>query len=294
MTSSLNPLSISPKAKNWLKNTRQARVLHGFQSALNLINEYDQVFSLVTPDIGNGPFSVVVSDVDFSSFSTAQTNIEINEHILWIGNVQCDTHQTALWSPLPKWNELRAAFKTINNKIVFIETNLNIQAPRDSLGIMAEQKLQNSAFLHKDIAAIAREAIQILTKGLKNQNLSMIQAAANKLVGLGLGLTPAGDDYLMGVIYGLWMAYPKEFADQSARLIYQTAQNNTSSLSSAWLKAAVDGESGETWHNFFAALLVSEKTQIENAVDRILRTGHTSGADAMQGFLQTLNNAFIR
>jgi hypothetical protein len=128
MITALNPLSISPKAKYWLKNTHQARVLHSFQDALNLINEHHQVLSLVTPRIGNGPFSVVVTEVDFSRFTNAQTIIEISEQTLWIGSVQCSTLQTPLWTPQPDWGELRAATITICTKIGLLEAMLNADA----------------------------------------------------------------------------------------------------------------------------------------------------------------------
>jgi len=294
MITALNPLSISPKAKNWLKNTRQARVLHSFQAALNLINEHHLVLSLVTATIGNGPFSIVVTDVDFSRFTNAQTTIEISEQTLWIGNVQCSTHQTPLWTPQPDWGKLRAAIKTICTKIALIEAMLAAHVTRDGLGIRATHFIQKSDLLINNIAEIAREAILTLTIGLKTQNLSLIQDAANQLAGLGMGLTPAGDDYLMGVIYGLWLAFPRDFADLSAKLIYQIAQNKTNSLSAAWLQAAVDGETGELWHIFFHALAGKENAPLQNAFNNILATGHSSGADAMGGFLQTLNYAFIR
>ncbi len=223
MISALNPLLFSPKAKYWLKNTHQARVLHSFQDALNLINEHHQVLSLITAAIGNGPFSVVVRDADFSRFTNAQTTIEISEQTLWIGNVQCSTDPTPLWTPQPDWGKLRAAKKTICTKIALIEAMLAAHVTRDGLGIRATHFTQKSDLLKNNIAEIAREAILTLTIGLKTQNLSFIQDAANQLAGQGMGLTPAGDDNLMRVISGLWFAFPKDFADQSAKLIYQTA-----------------------------------------------------------------------
>jgi len=45
---------------------------------------------------------------------------------------------------------------------------------------------------------------------------------------------------------------------------------------------------GILWHQFFDALISSDPVQVQNAMDRILATGETSGEDALSGFFSTL------
>jgi hypothetical protein len=90
---------------------------------------------------------------------------------------------------------------------------------------------------------------------------------------LGKGLTPTGDDVLMGVIYGLWVWYPQR---DWIRLIVETAVPRTTSLSAAFLRAAEDGEATFHWHD-----LVNGRA---GAVNQILSIGHSSGRDAWAGF----------
>jgi hypothetical protein len=64
-----------------------------------------------------------------------------------------------------------------------------------------------------------------------------------------------------------------------------TAALLTTSLSAAWLKSAGKGEAGILWHEFFDALISANPVQIQEAADRILTVGETSGGDALAGFV---------
>jgi hypothetical protein len=54
------------------------------------------------------------------------------------------------------------------------------------------------------------------------------------------------------------------------------------------LRAAARGEAGELWHRFVAALIANDQSSMLDAVRRIVRVGHTSGADALAGFISTI------
>lgn len=60
MTFSVTALSLAPTVNDWRADSRQPRILHVFDHASNLINERGEVLSVVTPQIGNGPFNLVI------------------------------------------------------------------------------------------------------------------------------------------------------------------------------------------------------------------------------------------
>ena len=72
-------ISISPAAKHWLKHSQIARVLHVFDPVCNLINEEGDVFSLVGPFVGNGPFSGLCEQGMFTRWITAESKIKFAE-----------------------------------------------------------------------------------------------------------------------------------------------------------------------------------------------------------------------
>jgi hypothetical protein len=219
---------------------------------------------------------------------------------------------------------------TIKTFLPLFESKLAASSP-DSLAHL------NGRF--DPIAQKAKTAVHKLQHGLENGDLSACAEGARNLAGLGLGLTPAGDDFLLGTIYGLWLkndgaakfqkigaacrggsrTAPTSGVGQSKNsyhklpetqrmieAITETAAARTTTLSAAWLRAAARGEAGEPWHELLTALrdsgetAVTELVEVEpveaavtepvevavsQAIDRILATGHTSGADALAGFV---------
>jgi hypothetical protein len=103
------------------------------------------------------------------------------------------------------------------------------------------------------------------------------------ITGLGTGLTPAGDDYLMGALYALWAMGRADAGVMAA--VVETAVLRTTTLSLAWLRAAARGEASMPWHLLVQAALAGDGDGVETAVAAILATGASSGAAAWAGFV---------
>ena len=103
-----------------------------------------------------------------------------------------------------------------------------------------------------------------------------------------MGLTPAGDDFILGAVLAVWIIHPPEIARVLAKEVTDVAAPLTTSLSAAWLRSAGKGEAGVLWHNFFDDLISADQTAIQVSIDKILSVGETSGADALAGFIGAL------
>jgi hypothetical protein len=110
-----------------------------------------------------------------------------------------------------------------------------------------------------------------------------LSAAARQLAGLGNGLTPAGDDFLTGVMLWAWLAHPQP--QRFSALLAETAVPRTTTLSAAFLQAAAEGECSIAWHRLLQALAAGDERNLVGVVASVLATGQTSGADALAGFL---------
>ncbi len=119
------------------------------------------------------------------------------------------------------------------------------------------------------------------------EDISSIGGSAALLVGLGPGLTPAGDGYLVGLMAGLrvWPGLCEVSSEEACRIILDAAEDRTTLLSRALLRSAKEGLFRENWHELLAELAGGEVIRIRQAVRRILSAGATSGADALAGFL---------
>jgi hypothetical protein len=105
-------------------------------------------------------------------------------------------------------------------------------------------------------------------------------AAARGLVGRGPGLTPAGDDCLVGWLAALHTAGARGAALLTAvgPAVLAAARAGTSALSRAWLAAAVAGVVAEPVSAFVASPDAAHRVAL-------LALGATSGADCLGGYL---------
>ena len=119
------------------------------------------------------------------------------------------------------------------------------------------------------------------------------ERAAQRLVGLGAGGTPAGDDFLVGFLAGL---FSSAGADR-ARMDFAAAFGNacrslgtrTNYLSRVYLEAAADGEVSERLADVAKSVAASGAgTRLAGTVASALAVGHSSGADGTLGLLLAL------
>jgi hypothetical protein len=109
--------------------------------------------------------------------------------------------------------------------------------------------------------------------------------AIRGLIGLGPGLTPSGDDFLMGALTVLDALGQTKMHAALGHAVAAAAPALTSPVSACFLRAAAAGHVGERLHDMVAAALSGD---VEAAVAAARRIGHTSGWDALAGVATTL------
>ena len=243
---------ITSRVRRWLHSGRPARILHLFDGVCNLVDDRGDVISLTAPAVGPGPFTMVVEG-DFRrnlSCIDLQQPVIINEanHSLSIGSLIISTDGASIWNAAPDWSRLRHE----------AGTNWLASTP---------------------LPAAIETQLELLLQAVGGEDMAAVATAVGALAGLGSGLTPAGDDVLLGVLFALWIWSPhRAWID----LIVETAVPRTTTLSAAFLRAAAAGEATVHWHD-----LVNGH---HNAAANILAIGHSSGADAWTGFLRAKEN----
>ncbi|HEY5637394.1 MAG TPA: DUF2877 domain-containing protein [Burkholderiales bacterium] len=110
--------------------------------------------------------------------------------------------------------------------------------------------------------------------------------SAAALIGLGPGLTPAGDDFIGGALIALRAAGRTGMADRAAAWALARARR-TNRISAAHLACAACGEGHEALHRLLASLRPRGRG-FPAALDALDRIGHTSGRDAAAGALLAL------
>jgi Protein of unknown function (DUF2877) len=109
------------------------------------------------------------------------------------------------------------------------------------------------------------------------------------VVGRGPGLTPAGDDVLVGILAVLNSPHSgfagAKIAKTLGRLVVPLLPT-TSRISGQLLRQAANGRFGRVVHELLSALIEDQlQRKLAETVRRILETGATSGADTCEGLL---------
>lgn len=108
------------------------------------------------------------------------------------------------------------------------------------------------------------------------------------LIGLGHGLTPSGDDFLIGALALLDALAVRNAHAALARALDHIPPGLTSPLSRCFLRAAAAGHVGEFLHRAVSSMICGNA---DAAIAAIRRVGHSSGWDMMAGITSGLKVA---
>jgi len=249
-----------------------ARLLGCFDRSMDFLVGED-VIALVSPEIGDGPFHIVVDRIP------KRPLIEIlpvwgEENILHIGCWSlCFPSPPAIWEPCLQWEEIRISEEAICIMRQVVEKE-------------ARARIDHSHFS----ATVLGRSVSFLSElgdALASGDCAKVMENAARIAGFGSGLTPAGDDFLSGVMLAVYV-HPSIHKSNKSTLcqwIYSATMSRTTRLSDAYLKAANNGMADIHWHNLAHSLQVGEMARIKIEASAALKFGETSGLDMANGFL---------
>jgi hypothetical protein len=120
-----------------------------------------------------------------------------------------------------------------------------------------------------------------------------LAAMADRIIGLGGGLTPDGDDYLLGYFAALSLAPAGQIALHRQRLaaVVDARLTRTNDISRHYLGRAAQGHFSESLCRLMAQLAAPFcPTALAKCATDVMAFGASSGADCMAGFLHGLRH----
>ena len=252
------------------------RVLGRFRRVVDLLVG-DEVIALALPAAGNGPFHIVVAALpSFGAFEAQGMTLSWVGNVAHLGRWRLDFGASpALWNPCPDWEALHLREERLA-----------------ALRALAREATRACEARSPFVALLLGESmpkIVALERALVRRDASAFQEAVAAIAGLGPGLTPAGDDFLAGVMVASRLVTDASYFDLPA-LILEAASARTNRISRAFLRAARDGQVDERWYRLLAALAGPtsaplEQRTLEQRTRAILAFGASSGLDMLAGFL---------
>lgn len=235
-------------------------------------------------------------------------NLQIDEHLIYIGHCGSPLSAFGLNITEAKLRQLLAAvsigdlvrhkedmliFYSIQETITIdcqelAEVDLRLPAITCTGQEIADSRLYNylaamefEQFIGIDLDEQAGRHVELLLKADKadgNANSRIIRFFA----GRGKGLTPSGDDLLIGFTLALLLFGPFQAWKQT--LAVEVTGEKTTSISVAYCRALLAGYASEPFIRLVKLLDAEDMDAIEKTIKEVQAFGHTSGNDTLFGF----------
>ena len=138
---------------------------------------------------------------------------------------------------------------------------------------------------------LAATRFDAVRQALQVNDVAAFERAALRVLGLGPGLTPSGDDFVGGVFFALHHAPRSHWraALPAVQARFRTAAAcATNVISAALLDDLMDGHSHQALHDLLDALHAEDPARIQAATTAMLGIGASSGADMLCGVVLAL------
>ena len=263
-------------AKSILDTYASATVHSVYRKTINL-SFGEKLLSLQAADTVLSPISLITA---FSEQEMGLLSVHVGDRIT---TADLDLKTCEI-------NDLSFAPDLSDSQILHLETMLKTAIEHAHTGGFDILFSLQRASLTSPVLRAAGGQLDLAANALHHSHWETAADALCKLIGLGNGLTPSGDDFLCGVLAGLQMLQASDHSfTQILKQRLPLHLSDTNDISAAFLSCAL--------HNQFS-LPVSALPNAQTA-DQILATfkniGHSSGVDTLCGIYYICNqNTFFK
>ena len=272
-----------------------------FRRVINIEIPNEGLVSLVGHEIGRGPLFISVeipAHIDFTTIDVERGHkvirdddlVRVSENILGVS-----LENAVLWEPLKQFNDIVAHSDIESNLTILLRLVTHFGNHSDLYQLLKLYKLSvdDDKELTMGMNPVCRMALPQVMKlldAIKLGNTENIVQSMMKLVGLGLGLTPAADDFLVGLMLSIFYmaenSNPGKIRVQDALNDIQSCiHGRTTRISEEFLLQAAIGNGNEIIRTLLEALLTSNKIDLEQSAQKVMGFGGTSGIDTIIGII---------
>ena len=252
-----------------------------FARVVNVIVPDGTLFTLASREVDDAPDTLVVDLGTFDGRGVVVGEpVAARDGVLTVGQyLAIRVDGTRPWVPLLPWYPAHDA-----------PLRRNLDALREHVarfdgGPDGDARSQASAVAIAATALLAQHATA-LGHALERADLETAREQGEALVGLGQGLTPSGDDVLVGLFAVLHLpGGPCEPMRDLGRQIVARAVPRTHAISLCALRAAAEGRVRARIVALLSALIAGERDTMLAALRAVLAIGSTSGRDIVAGIV---------
>ncbi len=263
-----------------------------FRSAMNLrLTRGGKLLTLVASSEADLPQGIRVDTPDDFSFEIfrAGEQVTCRDDILRLGLLTIELHNARYWKC-----DLPALQADLTNPAVSTSwqrawQTLNERQVQSDAEIIAENLFRSDERIRTGVPRKAGEAMRNLFESTRRYDLTSI-SSVRSLIGLGTGLTPSGDDLLVGYLAGLWCTVQGknerlQFISNLGEMIIRLSPQ-TNDISRTYLYHTSRGQVSSRLADLAEAICRGENSdRLLTTIESAMQVGHTSGMDAVTGLL---------
>ncbi len=213
-------------------------------------------------------------------------------------SLRLSTQHSQPWDPHPNLDPAACSPERLERNLARLSALVATKASKEGLAALAslpgdaaasatppDAVADGSFLLHT-----AQPAAERLLEGVIHQHIQSVRQGVSALIGLGPGLTPSGDDLLIGFMAATSLlsdplGLSSDFYQRLHTELLTIARGRTNKLSITWMEYAKQGEVAEHVGRLFQALISDDERALEDAALAVLKSGATSGADLLTGLI---------
>lgn len=248
-----------------------------FNHAVNFISR-GKLVSVVDKEVGAGPRNIVLDDLKLARVDA----LEIGERVVVLGSQRYPFSHRHVFRSRLEIAEFNP--ETFQNNLSLFETLIVEFAPAKSLAFILDR-----GGIRGLTSTFEQAFLQRITRGVELIFAGQVIDGVRLLKGCGPGLTPSGDDFIAGLLFGvnfLQEVLHRDFK-QLIDVVHQTARSGNI-FSQTFLDLAREGRVFERLKALIHALNYAKERELHACAERLFAVGASSGADLATGFLKTV------
>jgi hypothetical protein len=303
---SVGVVSIGAMAVSALVRSRKWQVISNYKRSFYCCDSGNNLICIGVEEIGRGPFTLLCS----SDSGWPENILSITNHLLVRKKrlllegtgVIFDLQGASIWKK--SLCTLNYSHDYLGEDLHFLAGKAVVDAPQESLGFLiphffpvktgryGKDPCTLTYSIHKRfldvVNEVRRQSISFNTKCIDNLSAEVL----DRLIGLGYGLTPSGDDFLAGLVMGLYKMGRVKDGQYLANHFNGAATKRTTTVSLTFYRALNQGFVTEPFSELLEVIGSGETKLLVRALERIGKLGATSGWDTLTGILFGISLVF--
>ena len=278
----MQALSIDAALLRKLREPHFRGVVHSvFERVVNVEGDDGALFTIASRDLDDAPDSLVVDTAGFGATGIAQGDrVDITASAIAIAmRIGIRLDRAKSWhAALPAYP---ADDSTLRGNLAIVRRQIG----RPSLGGQESTGGAPSTLACATAATLERQA-DLLCAALCRGDLAAASAHGRAMIGMGPGLTPSGDDFLVGLFAVQHLpGSPCREASRVCVPVLAGVERRTHAISVAALKAAAQGRVRASIQSLLRELMTGCPAGLAAALSAVLAIGSTSGSDIAAGIV---------